>query len=378
MARAPIDGSTLMWAREAINMEREELARAIGVSAERVAELEDGGQPTFKQLLKLAAKLDRSAAFFFAEPPEQDDVPKTIDFRGKNDPEITPALAKEMRRVNQYRESFLELSSERQSTKRVGQITKDNVEARASEFRRDLGLTEFFIPPNREPTKVFNFWRGVLEQAGYLIFQTTRIGLSEFRGFSVNHAQLPIIVVNGADANNGKIFTLFHEVAHIANRTSGLCVLNEDIDEEALANSFAANFLMPRPQVNQLEKQIREQADDHISLSEFVADECRVSPLAAGVRLRSLGYLDQAQLREIWDVNDANWKRHRERLRSKEGGPPPWRVRNRDLGRMYVGSVAEALDDGRVSLLDATYLMNARLPTVSAMLEDYRHNEGRE
>ena len=43
----------------------------------------------------------------------------------------------------------------------------------------------------------------------------------------------------------GRTFTLFHEVAHLINRTSGLCALREFVDEEAIANNFAANFLMP-------------------------------------------------------------------------------------------------------------------------------------
>src|SRR5690625_3128632 len=180
MARAPIDGSTLKWARESINMEREELARAINVSAERIAELEEGEQPTFKQLLKLANKLDRSAAFFFAKPPEENDVPETVDFRGKSDPEISSVLAKEMRRVNRYRASFLELTSEWYTTKQLERVTWDNDEKRASEFRQHLGLTEFFAPPTREPQKVFNFWREALEQAGYLIFQT-KIGRASCR-----------------------------------------------------------------------------------------------------------------------------------------------------------------------------------------------------
>ena len=47
----------------------------------------------------------------------------------------------------------------------------------------------------------------------------------------------------------GRTFTLFHEVAHLINRTSGLCALREFVDEEAIANNFAANFLMPESAV---------------------------------------------------------------------------------------------------------------------------------
>lgn len=378
MARAPINGSTLKWARESLHMEREELGSSANLSADRISEIEEGEQPTFKQLLKLAVKLDRSAAFFFAPPPDVSDTPETVDFRGRGDEPASPLLTREIRRANQYRQSFLELTPELHETKRVDSIALNSTEVRAREFRDAVGLVEASVPPSREPNQVFNFWRDILEQAGYLVFQTTRIHLNEFRGLSINHAKLPIIVVNGSDAPNGKVFTLFHEVAHLANRTSGLCILDEDNSEETIANTFAADFLMPRCQVREIEPRLRALGEDYVGMSELVAHEFRVSTLAAGVRLKALGYLDDTQLQVLWDISDANWQRNRNQLRSKRGNPPYWRIRMRDLGRTYVGTVSKALDDGRVSLVDATYLMNARLPAVNEMINDYRRNEGRE
>ncbi|WP_309132995.1 hypothetical protein [Brevibacterium sp.] len=49
MARAPIDGSTLRWARELGRVPREELAKALGVEPERIDAFEsEEGQPTFR------------------------------------------------------------------------------------------------------------------------------------------------------------------------------------------------------------------------------------------------------------------------------------------------------------------------------------------
>lgn len=233
-----------------------------------------------------------------------------------------------------------------------------------------------FRPPSRDPNQVFNFWRDILEQSGFLVFQTTRVPFREFRGFSISYAKLPIIVVNGSDAANGKVFTLFHEVAHIANRTSGLCVLDEGVSEEAIANAFSANFLMPRQQIERMMPRIAEFKGDPVAMSESVAAECRVSMIAAGVRLRSLNLLTNEQLQTVWDRSDEVWKMNRDRQRSKAGSPPHWRMRMRDLGRPYVGSVTEAIEDGRVSLVDATYLMNARLPAVYEIIHEYRRNGG--
>ncbi|VMP20962.1 peptidase [Streptococcus pneumoniae] len=123
-----------------------------------------------------------------------------------------------------------------------GAIGWSNIPVRARELRRQFGLTDVFVPPESANSQVFNFWRGLLEEHGVLVFQTTKISLETFRGLSVHHDELPVVMVNGGDSPAGRTFTLFHEVAHLINRTSGLCALRETVDEEAIANNFAANF----------------------------------------------------------------------------------------------------------------------------------------
>src|SRR5699024_8428582 len=49
----------------------------------------------------------------------------------------------------------------------------------------------------------------------------------------------------------------------------------------------------------------------------------------------------------------------------------PWRLRYRDLGSNDIGAVAHALEDQRVDMMDATYLLNARLPMVEQLLSEY-------
>src|SRR5690606_5970504 len=136
-----------------------------------------------------------------------------------------------------------------------------------------------------QESQVFNFWRGLLEHHGFLVFQTTRIDLDAFRGLSIFHDSLPIILLNGADSNNGKVFTLFHELAHLSNRTSGMCDLDDNTSEEGVANAFAANFLMPRSQV---ESAARVAQGSAMERAEAIAGAFKVSVLAAGVRLRTL------------------------------------------------------------------------------------------
>lgn len=375
MARAPINPVALVWARDISHVTVEELAKALNVKAGRVTEFERGNAlPTFRQLTLMAAKLDRPLGFFFAPPPAAADVPETADFRGRGHDQLPADLAREMRRAEQHRDAMLDLSGPAERRVPHGAITWQTVVARAAALRKFFGLTDAFVPPESQNNQVFNFWRGLLEENGVLVFQATKISLDTFRGLSVHHDDLPMILVNGADSPAGRTFTLFHELAHLINRTSGLCALRESVDEEAIANNFAANFLMP-------ESAVRAQLDgaaEPKATAEKLAHHFKVSMLAAAVRLRRLDLVDDEDLETVRSASDENWQRVREAQKAKEGFVPPWRLRYRDLGQTYIGAVAHALEDRRVDLVDATYLLNARLPMVEQLLEEYYRTGGAE
>ncbi len=373
VARAPISPAALTWAREISHVTVEELAKALNVKPGRVTEFEGGdARPTFRQLTLMAAKLDRPLGFFFAPPPKRPDVSETADFRGRGHNELPADLVREMRRAEQHRGAMLDLGWVPSSEIEMGGIDWKSVAMRAAALRKHFGLTDAFVPPESQNNQVFNFWRGLLEENGVLIFQTTGIPLSTFRGLSVHNDDLPLILVNGADSPTGRTFTLFHEVAHLMNRTSGLCVLREAVDEEALANNFAASFLMPEPAVR---ARLNGPAEP-LQAAEHLARHFKVSPLAAAVRLRRLDIIDDADLEAVRAASDENWSRQRDAQKQTDGFVPPWRLRYRDLGPTYIGAVARAIEDRRVDMVDATYLMNARLPMVKQMLDEYYRTGG--
>lgn len=369
MTRVPINGPTLRWARESMFMGKDELARAAGTSEARIEAFEAGSaMPTLRQLRLIGKKLDRTLAFFFTTPPAESDVPSAVDFRGHGGDPVPPLLAREMRRAEQYREAVLELEGATGGPSLVGHIDGRNLEARAREMRGLLRLSDDSVTESKHGKQPFNYWRRLLEDHGFLVFQTTRIDHSVFRGLSIHHDPLPIVLLNGSDAINGKTFTLFHEVAHLANRTSGLCSLEEGRNEEALANAFAANFLMPEESVAEL---VSDVVQGSWCMAKTVAENFKVSALAAGIRLKTLGLISDADLEGIRIESDRRWKLNREEQKKKDGGPAAWRLRFRDLGSSYVGTIARALEDERVDWLEASYFLNAKTPMVQRMIDEY-------
>ena len=373
MARAPIDGDTLRWARELGRVSQEDLAKALGVKPESIDAFEsEERQPTFRQLTLLATKLDRPLGFFFAPAPAEPDVPEAADFRGRTHDELPADLAREMRRAEQHRDAMLDLDDQPRAHLKLKPLTWRTLAQSATDLRRQFGLLDSFVPTESQNGQVFNFWRGLIEARGVLVFQTTKISLETFRGLSIHHDLMPIVLVNGGDSAAGRVFTLFHEIAHLANRTSGLCMLSENVDEEALANGFAANFLMPEAIVRR--HVTAGQAPYELAAS--LASVFKVSPLAAAVRLKTLDIIDDNDLAEVRATSDELWKKVRDKRKNSDGFVPPWRLRYRDLGSTYIGTVAQALEDQRVDMMDATYLLNARLPMVEQLLTEYYRTGG--
>jgi Zn-dependent peptidase ImmA (M78 family) len=91
-----------------------------------------------------------------------------------------------------------------------------------------------------------------VEALGALVFQVSGVPVEEMRGCSISLRPLPIIVLNSADSPLGRIFTLLHEVTHIARGESSICDMTDETQARAIAqveqycNHVAGAVLVPR------------------------------------------------------------------------------------------------------------------------------------
>ena len=110
------------------------------------------------------------------------------------------------------------------------------------------------IPPNADPEEVatwisgqlrismdqrrqwaneyeaLNAWRAAVEALGVLVMQVSEVAVAEMRGCSIALFPLPIIILNSGDRPLGRVFSLLHELVHLARAESGLCDVFEDAD----------------------------------------------------------------------------------------------------------------------------------------------------
>lgn len=80
---------------------------------------------------------------------------------------------------------------------------------------------------------------------GVLIFETYDVDIEEMRGLSIYHDIVPIILLNGKDSVNGRIFSLFHELTHLLLGESAICGDDLERDIEVFCNAVSGEFLVP-------------------------------------------------------------------------------------------------------------------------------------
>lgn len=257
--RAHINPKLLVWARECCQMDTTYAASKLGMDVEKLEKWENGEQsPTIRQLRNLAkAYRVNFGALFLPEPPSTF-KPPVKDYRhhhGAVTGAIDPEIAIDLRLHLNAREIALELESdlgEEHSSFELSCSLDDSPVEVAEKIRTALGISFKVQKRFRGSRVAFNSWRDAIANAGVLVIQSSKVALSDMRGYSVFFDKLPLLVVNRKDAYSARTFTLIHELAHLLLRSSGLCDLSSEPGRppheqklEVFCNAVASQTLVP-------------------------------------------------------------------------------------------------------------------------------------
>lgn len=369
--RIPVEPRVLVWARESLHLAPDQAASKLGVSLNVLTEWEDGDrEPTISQLRRAAKVYKRPlAVLLLPDPPLDFSVPR--DFReGPTEP--SPKLAEEIRRAHEQRLVMEEISNLRldlapEPSEVPSLSRRDDPEVSGQRLREFVGVSVEEQQSWASARDALNEWIAAVEARGVLIIQTDRVDTSETRGFSIHADRYPVIAVNGSDWPRPKVFTIFHELAHLGLGRGGICDLHDrppgSEDVEALCNRIAAAALLPAEAVRQTVDDLRLPRPNGWSLDALgaVARRFRVSQETALLRLVTLNraaWDDYTRLKpELEERYREAFEARRERMRESPGGPSYYVMRARNLGRTYTSTVLDAYRADAISSLDvATYL----------------------
>ena len=376
--KALINPTMLTWAREQAGYGLADAARKLGIDEARLQALEaDEETPTFAKLLDMADLYKRPVSLFYLKKPPKGWQP-IQDFRRLPGTEggFSPQLTYAIRQARERREVALAVREElnepvREFTLRA--TLASNVETLGSRIREFLEISE--ANQQRFAKKAFEGWRAAIEAKDILVFVVPRIKIKEMRGTALAETTLPVILVNGKDRGNGRVFTLLHEFCHLALRQSGVSNVGSDRSDapnpgvEKFCNAVAAAALMPsewllREHLVVNKGNVKSWDDDEL---DALALRFGVSPEAVLRRLLTLGRTTQS----FYDSKRPVFQRFYDDLEVKKekstGGPEYHLAVLGQLGRTFTQLVFQGYHDRYFTLRDVAGLLNMKVTTVPVM-----------
>lgn len=281
----------------------------------KLAEWEAGRlSPTMRQLEEYAQATYTPIGYLFLPAPPDETLP-IPDFRTFGDRPVltpTPDLLDTIYACEQRQEWYHEYAkaSGAGRVELVGSLRLDTDVIEAGARLRDM--LEFGLARRVD----FSTWTAALdglreraEDVGVLVMINGVVGSNthrrlnpdEFRGFALVDELAPLVFVNGADTKAAQIFTLAHELAHVA--LGGSAISKPDLgnldaggETERWCNGVAAELLVP---VSSLSQEYTPGADITVELARL-ARYYKVSTLVILRRIYDAGFIGRQEYHFVY------------------------------------------------------------------------------
>lgn len=375
--KVPITGSVLAWAREEGGYSLETLAEKLTISAktisaETIASWEsEEEQPTQGEFTKLWQALKRpSALFFLQEPPANARMPAELrNTPGSTGRLLTPDELLHVRRARRLQDItswVLQDNGSRPVALNRYQLTDNPYEVGEKErFASGISVEEQleWRKKFRESgSKYFKEWRDLLEEQGVLVFQLY-MGKNRVRGFGIPDAFAPVVAVNATYQPTVRIFTLFHEFAHLLTRASTACQDFVDFanpqsqisEDERWCEKFSAAFLIPSDRLIELAREkgvTRSKPTSDPQTARSLAKRFFVSAGAMALRLQELNLASDNLYSDLTaQFPNMNWNKGGG---GGGGGQRAPKKRLREYGKYTIQTLLSARNRDRLNERDLT------------------------
>jgi Zn-dependent peptidase ImmA (M78 family)/DNA-binding XRE family transcriptional regulator len=380
---ALVTPSVLRWAREQVRLPAAVAAKRAAVSEARLLSWEqDEAKPSLRQARLLAAAYRLPlAAFYLDEVPDvKIHLPK--DYRrlaGELMEEVSSSIVLDVRGAWERREIALELMALQGLKAQAFTLTTSldsDPEVAGRLIRGRLAVPVGEQARWRDPRTALNGWRKRVEDLGVLVLQTSDVPVAELRAYSLHSEVLPVVVLNRKDPPAARLFSLFHELAHLTLHTEGLCDLTTEVHRrpeeqrlEVFCNAVAAACLMPKEAL--LDHPIvRGHGSGPVWADADIEELARHFSVSREALLRRLLTFGLTTTTFYEKKRGEYRKEYENRPKSRAIVTPPVNALSL-LGRPLVGLVIASLDAGRITTADAADYLGVRLkhiPTLASAL----------
>jgi Zn-dependent peptidase ImmA (M78 family) len=217
-----------------------------------------------------------------------------------------------------------------------------------------------------DPARALREWLDAIEETGVFIFQSSNVSAEEMRAFTLMDDLAPIITLNAKDVPAARIFSLFHEMAHILLGFEGTCDLDtpqvprtEEQRTEVFCNGVAAETLVPAAHLRGALDSLGPNRDADEVIGAF-SRRYKVSREVVARRLYDLGVISRAAYQGKRNKYATEYA-SRDDDDKKSGFAPPYRMAIRDNGRAFTRLVLSAHARDSITARDVSALLGVRL-----------------
>lgn len=362
--KAKINNKILKWARTECNMNEEYVCEKLKIPVSTLESWEKGEeQPTIAELRELAKIYRQLLAVFYMSKEPISTKQKFTDYRTISNnseySEMSPELTFEIREAIYNRNNMIELKEELKE-----KIDKFDIHIKQSDRPKEiceyiiqqLNINFNIVYEMKNMNEKFNYYRNIMEDNGILVYQAKEIDIKEMRGMALYFDKLPIIILNRKDSYTARIFSLFHELIHLTLRTSSICDMIEDVnnnDTELFCNSIAGEILVP----------------EKVIIENLPYDENKIKRLATrhgiskDVFIRRLFDLKIISFEEY--INKLNkYKKEFEEIQKKKkssGFVSPVNDTVSVVGKNYTRTVLKAYNENKITFNEISEYLNIKL-----------------
>ena len=362
-----VNHKVLVWAREAIVLNRTNATEKTGISAKRLIQLEEGEkQPTLEELKEFSKAYKRTiATLLLTAPPKEKPLPK--DRRTVDSKDLGSFHEKTIMAIRKARALVVSLVELKQDAGIViprfqyKASIQDNPAIIANRLRKEWNLDE--VRQLENINDALDAYIEKVESLGVAVFQLS-LTQDHLRGFSMVDEIVPIIgIKRGGEPATAKIFTLFHELGHVLLNDGGLCDLSENtsLQIEKWCNAFSAEILIPTSELLQMNIVIEQKLKGEKIWSKKdlieLGNRFHVGPLAV---LRSLLENKRTTLAYYNDRHQA-WNKPSFARAKEPKGRELAKEAIKEKGRTYISLAFSAFDQNRIDLKDLSDYLGVRL-----------------
>ena len=379
---AYINKDMLVWAREQtpfINLEVLEIEKP-NISVDKIVSWENGDDLPSVSEAKELAKIYKVpfACFYLSEIPSKKVKPyldrRTISGTRSSFYDISYSLWSEIEKMHSDRDSIIEWFDPDMEKCDLPSLTDNGLENTAAIIRKYFDLKTPFRGKSAFGSNPFAYYRGIVESKDIIVSQISGVSLEEMRGISIYYDSFPLVGINNQDYDTSKVFSLFHELAHLFRRSSSLCTIdiNENSDaEETLCNRIAAEVLMPKSSFIEMWKKETVSSSPNLYLLEKIAGKFGVSSFSVLIRLKEIGLISKTVYDELFELLQRSFEENKVLIERKRR-ETEFRVKYQYVyinnhGTLFPKTILGAYASGRITMGTVCKILNVKSKHVAGI-----------